>query len=468
MQARLFVLLMVIASSSCRRLEAPTTPSPTAARPAGRHVIVVSIDGLMPEAYLTPDRYGLKVPTLRQMVASGASAQYATSVMPAVTYPAHTTIATGVAPAAHGIVSNRAFDPLERNQEGWRWYSEDIHSPTLWDITMAAGRTTALINWPVTMGAKATFLVPEYWRAGTAEDQKLMRAMATPGLLDAVQARFPNLWTKLTPPDVLDEGSADVAVHLLETAAPDLIMIHIWMVDEMQHRHGPWSRQALDAIEEADRQLQRIITACQRAELWDDTALVVVSDHGFARFPIKTVVRPAAALAERGLIERGADGKVASWKASVQTNGGTAYVYLADPTDLATATAVRNALEPLAQGPEASVRRVLSHADLLAMGGDPQALFALEAADGYAFADGAAGPLRTPVTPPMAVGTHGWAPDQESMRASFLAMGPKVAHADLGAIRLLDVAPTVARWLGVALPSASGTAVTLAAGAAAR
>lgn len=459
MQARLFVLLVAIASASCRRAEISTTAGATSPAPHARRAILVSIDGLMPETYLDPDRHGLAVPTLRRMVQEGAWAPYATSVMPAVTYPAHTTIATGVAPSVHGILSNRPFDPLEKNQGGWRWYAEDIRVPTLWDAANASGLASALIQWPVTVGARPTFLVPEIWRAGTVEDQKLLRAMATPGLLEAVERRFPDLWSKLTPPDSADAAGVDVAVHLIDTAAPELILVHIWMVDEMQHRHGPWSAPAVAAIEEADRQLGRLLTAVRRAGLEEDTALFVVSDHGFARAATKTVVRPAALLAEHGLIERDKEsGKVTAWKAAVQANGGTAYVYLADPNDRATAEAVQRALAPLTSGPSPAVARVIAGEELAAMGGDPAALLALEAADGVLFDDGAAGPVRSAASSP---GQHGWAPDREAMRASFLAMGPKVTRGELPPMRLADVAPTVARWLGFQLPSASSGGVAL-------
>jgi hypothetical protein len=40
------------------------------------------------------------------------------------------------------------------------------------------------------------------------------------------------------------------------------------------------------------------------------------------------------------------------------------------------------------------------------------------------------------------------------MAASFIAFGPDVAHRSLGTIDTLDFAPTFARWLGVALPTA--------------
>ncbi len=427
--------------------------------PAGeRRAIVVSIDGLMPAVYTAPDAHGLAVPTLRAMVRGGAWARSARSVMPAVTYPAHTTMATGVEPGAHGIVGNRAFDPLERNKEGWRWYAEDIRAPALWDAVEASGRTAALVSWPVTVGARASFLVPEYWRAGTPEDQKLLRALSTPGLLERVEARFPDLWRRLTPPNVSDEASVDVAVHLIETAAPDLIMIHIWMVDENQHVGGPWSPRARAAIENADRQLARLIAACRRRGVWDQTALFVVSDHGFAT--AHTVVSLAALLRERGLIAAGPGGVLASWRAAVQSNGGTAYIYLADPGDAEAARMVRELLATLSTGPDAVVRRILEPPAIRALGGDPTAALAVEAADGFVFADGVGLPWRRPATSP---GQHGYAPDRESMRASFLAYGPGVRAAELGDVSLTDVAPTVAGWLGLRMPRAAGRAIGLAA-----
>jgi predicted AlkP superfamily pyrophosphatase or phosphodiesterase len=426
------------------------------AAPAVRRAIVVSIDGLMPESYVAPDRRGLAVPTLRGMVAGGAWARSARPVMPTVTYPAHTTIATGVEPGGHGIVGNRTFDPMETNQAGWRWYAEDIRVPALWDAVEGAGRVAALVTWPVTVGARARYLVPEYWRAGTSEDQKLLRALSTPGLLERVEARFPDLWQKLTPPDMADEAAIDIAVHLLDTSSPDLLMVHIWMVDEMQHRSGPWSEPARVAIENADRQVARLVAACRRSGTWSETALFVVSDHGFAT--AHTEVRLAALMRERGLIQVGDDGKPTAWRASVQSNGGTAYIHLAEPNDGETLRAVREALAPLAAGPDAALRRIFEPEAIRAMGGDPVAALAVEAADGFVLADGVGGPWRKPVG---SVGQHGYAPDRESMRASFLAYGPGVRPVELGEVRLVDVAPTVARWLGVPLERATGRALDI-------
>jgi len=45
------------------------------------------------------------------------------------------------------------------------------------------------------------------------------------------------------------------------------------------------------------------------------------------------------------------------------------------------------------------------------------------------------------------------------MAASFIAFGPGVPHVALGTIDMTDIAPTLARWLAVPLPSATGTPI---------
>lgn len=430
-----------------------TEPPRPVARPAaapGRIAIVVSVDGLMPRSYAEP---GLAVPTLRAMVAGGAWARSVRTVMPAVTYPAHTTIATGVSPARHGIVSNRAFDPLEKNQKGWRWYAEDIRARTLWDVAEAAGKRAAMLQWPVTVGARASLVVPEYWRAGTAEDLKLLRAVSTPGLLAAAEKRFPDLWKHPALTDgFVDEAVVDVAIYVLESEAPDLLMIHLPVVDTMEHDHGPGSAEANAATEAVDAQIARLIETCKARGLWERTALFVVSDHGFA--PAATELRPMVRFREAGLVDVDASGAPTAWRAAIQANGGTAYVYLADPADRATADKVR-ALLP-AGGP---IRRVLEPGDIAKLGGDPSAFLALEGADGFVFQEGVAGAWEK--SPSGSRGHHGWAPDSPAMNASFLAIGPGVRPVAVGDISITDVAPTVAAWLGLALPDAEGHALDI-------
>jgi hypothetical protein len=431
-------------------------PAPRAAaapRAPGRIAILVTVDGLMPEAYTAPDAHGLAVPTLRRIVREGAWARSAWPVMPTVTYPTHTTIATGVDPARHGIVSNRVFDPLEKNLQGWHWYAEDIRATTLWQAAERSGRRVALLQWPVSVGARVHWLVAEYWRASNSEDQKLLRALSTPGLLEAVARRHPDFWQKEDPgADLLDDRRMiDVASYLLDVGPPDLLMIHLPMVDHYEHEKGVWSFEARSAIEDMDQQLGRLIAECKRRGLWSRVALFVASDHGFA--PIHTELRPGILFREAGLVEVDGAGRPVRWRAGLTANGGSAYVYLADPADAAAARAVRALLAPHV-GPGRPIKRVLDAKQIAAIGGDPAAFLALEAADGYDFQEGVQGSWETRRTG--AHGHHGWFPDDPAMRASFLAYGAGIRPGALGDVRLIDVGPTVAAWLGIRLPDATG------------
>src|SRR5215468_1338927 len=153
-------------------------------------LVMISVDGMRPDYVTEADARGAKVPNLRRFLKEGAFADGVQGVVPTVTYPSHTTLVTGVWPAKHGIYSNSTFDPLQKNADGWYWYNEDLRVPTLWDAVAKTGRKTASVQWPVTVGAQIDWLIPEIWRAGTAEDGKLLRALSTPGLLAEISAEL--------------------------------------------------------------------------------------------------------------------------------------------------------------------------------------------------------------------------------------------------------------------------------------
>src|SRR5579883_2993360 len=164
---------------SCQRGEAQEQAAPL--------LVVISIDGLRPDYITHADEHGAKVPELRSFLKQGSYADGVVGVLPTVTYPSHTTLITGVWPAKHGIYANTLFAPLDKAKMAWYWFAEDLKVPTLYNAAMAAGRTTAAIQWPVTVGAKVTWNIPEVWRAADENDIKWVRATATPGLLDEAE-----------------------------------------------------------------------------------------------------------------------------------------------------------------------------------------------------------------------------------------------------------------------------------------
>lgn len=440
------LIALGVALAACRT----PTPGGPAGEPKGGddglRVIVISIDGMMAEAYNDPDRHGLKLPTLRRMVAEGVSASGVESIFPSVTYPAHTTLVTGAPPGVHGIGSNREPDPLDRNDGGWRWYAEDIAVPTLWQEVERAGKHAAIVQWPVTVGGAATFTVPEYWRAGTPDDQKLQRALATPGLLEAIEREHPTLWQELTPPNVHDEAQFAIASYLATHEDPALTLVHVWQTDDAQHDHGPWSPEAIAALEHTDGLLGGLLATLEASPDWPRTVLVVVSDHGFA--PITQEIRLNALFAKAGLVTLDDAGKPQRARVTSTPNGGVAMIYVDGDADRPTVAALVAA--------QPGVARVLDAAQIAALGGDRRAAFAAVAEPGYGFGDTRSGEV---VVPAKSRGTHGWPPQEPAMAASFLAIGPRVAPRKLGAIRMIDIAPTLAAWLGVPLSGATGAPI---------
>ena len=77
------------------------------------------------------------------------------------------------------------------------------------------------------------------------------------------------------------------------------------------------------------------------------------------------------------------------------------------------------------------------------------------AKDGYSFSGATGGPVTAAV--PQQRGSHGYVSSDPDMDAMFIAAGYGVRAGALPAsISNLDVAPTIAKLLGVALPTAKG------------
>lgn len=425
--------------------------APASAPSADRYAIVISVDGLMPASYAEADARGLKIPAMRELMAHGAWSPGVHDVMPAVTYPAHTTMVTGVYPRVHGIVTNGVFDPLGNRDGEWYWYESEIRVPTLWQIARAQGLRTAMISWPVTMGAQGDAVMPEFWRGRGIDLPKLLRAISTQGLWDATARRFPDFEKGFAASPVTDEAITDVALEAIESRHPNLLLLHLPGVDHQQHEHGPWSPEALAAIETADAQIGRVVEAARHAGIWPRTMFLVVSDHGFTRAEMS--LRPGVILRQHGFITVDEKGHVASWRAAVAASAGSAYIYLHDPDDRETADAVRKLFDSLAAQPGSGIRRVLTPSDIAALGGDSNACLALEAADGFALVGGISG---EPTGPAVTPGIHGFPPDREMMNSSLILDAPGVSPGKLDGARIIDIGPTVAHWLGLRLQDAEG------------
>lgn len=420
----------------------------------GPLLVMISIDGLRPDYVTAADAHGAKVPNLRRFLREGTYAEGVTGVVPTVTYPSHTTLVTGVWPATHGIWGNTTFDPLQKNYQGWYWYAEDIRVATLWDAAAQAGRTTASIQWPVTVGAKITWNIPEFWRAGTADDAKLIRAVSTRGLLEEAAAEIGEYRGGIDASAEGDEVRGKYAVWLLEKKKPGLLTLHLTALDHIEHETGVFSAESIATLERLDGVIGKVREATER--IAPGRAIVaVVSDHGFANYDQQ--LNLFVAFREAKLFTADEKGKITDWRAMPWETGGSAAIVLKDAQDKATLGEVRELLAKLAADPANGIDRVLEAEELRRRGGYPNASFFVSLKPGWRTGAAMTGPVVSKVKPG---GTHGQLPDVPELRAAFFVVGQGIpAGRDLGLMDMRDVAPTLAREAGLVLKGAEGKSV---------
>lgn len=375
-----------------------------------RKLLLISIDGLDWRYLRDRDAMGLAIPNLRRLMARGQVADGVTGVWPTVTWPSHTSLITGVPPAKHGVLAN-AGGPLDITQSYWS--ASKIKVPTLTQCVARAGRTTAAINWPVTVGADITWNLPEVYakRNGVSSDFETVTRYATPGLIAEITRATPSFAYRWFD----DRTMTVAAVHLLKTKQPDLMLVHISETDSEQHGGGPYTPEAKAVLERSDELLGEMLKALPR-----DYAVAIVSDHGFEAVDHIANLKVLAAA-------DGVTGEMTIAAGLVRTN---------DPK-------VADWLR--AQSGKSEVGRQVPSDELLSYGGF-EALAAFEPAPHVMFGNAATGPA---ITPSSNKGNHGFWPTRADYRSVFLLSGPGVTQEKLETLSMVSLKDRFAAVLGL-------------------
>lgn len=427
---------------------AAVLPAGSQPQRAADHVVVISLDGFPSWAL---DDSTLAVPTLRGLASRGAIARTMRPVNPTVTWPNHTTVVTGVRPAKHGVLFNGILirEPgVPPRIEPWRDKSEMVRSPTLYDIAFAQGLTTAQVDWVAIQNAPTiTWAFPERPDPKGEVAQEMVKA----GVLS--QAELETFHTR----NIVwrDHVWTEAAAHIIRQRRPNLMLYHVLTLDSVHHRYGPRTLAGQAAMAALDANVARILAAIEQSGTAARTAVVVVSDHGFKQ--TKRQIRLNAALAQAGL-QTVQDGKIVRAEAYVVPEGGTAILYVTVPDASGDVLArARKAVE----GVE-GVAQLIAPAEYASYGlPDPGsnnqmgALF-ITGRDGYSF--GAAGGADVVVdTGEGSLGAHGYVATDPDLGSLFIAAGAGVkAGVTLDGVESVDVAPTIARLLGLPMPGVDG------------
>jgi predicted AlkP superfamily pyrophosphatase or phosphodiesterase len=423
-----------------------------------RHVVLVSVDGLA-ASYLHDER--AELPTLRALASQGASAQGMITSFPSVTWPSHVSLMTGTHPARHGVIGNSVYDrtlgrPLVYIGDPELIKSEAVQVPTLYDAAHDEGLQTAAVIWPCSSGASTLdYVIPDSNKA------ELHARFTTPALYSLLDKKGIDIrplagwgWSKERSSE-RDQLYTQVTCQLLQAKKVNLILLHLIKPDGVEHAYGPHTPEAYAAVQEADGHIQTIWNALNQPPFAGRSALFVVSDHGFA--PYEKIIQPNVVLERLGLIELHADKKVKERKAWCVAQGGSAFIYVLESEGRDQRLAqLREEFESLEGVAEVIGDERFEELGLPLPHNNRQAPdLVLATGPGYSFSDGLDG--EAVVSAGGRKGSHGHLPQPDYMHALFVAAGTGIREGvELEQVNNIDVAPTIARLMGLDLPDAEG------------
>jgi predicted AlkP superfamily pyrophosphatase or phosphodiesterase len=219
---------------------APSIPAATAKPPAKtgrsaiRHVVIISEDGLRPDA-LT----GVNPPVHEGILKRAAYSLKARTIRRASTLPSHAAMLSGFDIKEHGLFWNS-------------WHPERgyIHVPTVFDAAKASG------------GDSAAFM-------GKRKLEHIARPVASGGSVDVVSR--PGYFCK----KVVEE-----ATKYFVEKKPEIEFIHFSDPDDLGHSDGWMSNPQLEAVRQTDKCLATLLDAVAAAGLDRETLFIISADHG--------------------------------------------------------------------------------------------------------------------------------------------------------------------------------------------
>jgi arylsulfatase A-like enzyme len=199
-----------------------------------QHVVVISLDGLRPDAIGK-----FRARTLQRLMREGSYTLAARTIMPSKTLPSHTSMLTGVEPADHGIT--------------WNTDETDTHGvvevPTIFAAAHERGLKTAAFF------SKTKF-----------------HHLEVPKSLSHVNSPHTG---KLSARQTVREVE-----RYLETEKPNLMFVHIGEPDYAGHFWGWMGWMYGRAVRQADDAVEQVIEASDRAFGKGNYTVIVTADHG--------------------------------------------------------------------------------------------------------------------------------------------------------------------------------------------
>ena len=237
--ATLAACLMAGACAAPNYVMAPPQTAPGSAVPSHaltRHVVLISVDGLRPDAISK-----FNAPTLQRLMREGSYTLAARTITPSKTLPSHTSMLTGEGPDTHHVLWNNVATAK----------ADQVGVPTIFGVSRSHGYRTAAFF------SKSKF-----------------HPLQQVGTLDYTQA--PGGWFGRWPGA---RTATDVEVHL-KTASPNVLFVHLSDPDRAGHSSGWMSDAYGRAVNTADTAIARILKAAEGTFGEGNYSVIITADHG--------------------------------------------------------------------------------------------------------------------------------------------------------------------------------------------
>lgn len=391
-------------------------------------VFLIMLDGVGADTFRT---YRSRLPFLSHLAAGGYGVERLRSLVPGISLPGRTSILTGRSAADAGVYGNNVWhDTLFSYAD-----PDDVRVPTLPRLALAAGLDVACIGFGMVRPEDATVFKRPWWaddfvqRARDDVGEPAQRAWRRAAdhvdptgrlIAAAADAGYPTDYPERFPDRRIYGLAGDMRVAnwagLLAAAdpAPDLMLTELLMTDSVQHSHGFDTEAALWALGYLDALVGVLLNRLGRRAA--EYNFVVLSDHG--HWHVQKSLRPAAILPG---MQSDCEGALLHVK-----------VDSAADEERATAALAEFGVVPYDASYLPEDHRVFLRSYL--------------APDGYSFE---AGPSEQPVTDPKNISSHGLRPGHPADDRFMFMSGPDVPTGSVAVADADQVAPTVAKLLGI-------------------
>ncbi len=244
-----------------------------------------------------------ELPNLARLMKEGVHGEL-TSTTPPISPPAWTSFMTGKNPRKHGIFG--FFEPLPNSYTVRHTNGGSRRAKTIWKILSESGRRVGIINVPMTYPPEE---VAGYLIAGMDTPDERSKFIHPPALQEELAREFGKIETivyhfrqKLGSSyrsahrayklwERLEERRAKVCAYLMQRHPTDLVMVHFFAVDQIQHYfwhymdrthplHDPKGAPILGGvIKEIYRTIDGLVGELL-ARVPQESSVIVLSDHG--------------------------------------------------------------------------------------------------------------------------------------------------------------------------------------------